>query len=276
MPAYRLYRRLRRANNGLRVGIKLWAPEGIANLDDAWEVMERGLVGIDVPLSKLAVSEGPLSQRSFDTVPKAHSFPDLTLLPGRFNLSTKYRAEADFAVQDMETVLSSKFVRERELDMDEEWFTPTVARQRMDLSAKPSPIPQSAFGPASGSGSGSQAGSLSDRASQFLSSSPAAIAARLAAGHRQSSLGTRGGTVPSRPSSGSLGGVSNWGQLAEGLPFANPAQPSSAIGTGESRPSPPDAQRSRTSSLLGRVSVLVGFGFQLTKLGPCTEWHVGC
>lgn len=249
MPAYKLFRRLRRANNGLRVGIKLWAPEGASNLDEAWGIMEKGLVGIDVPLSLLGARDGPPIRDIFDTASKKHAFPPLALLPGQFTLSTEYRAEADFTVQDMETVLSSKFVRERELDMDEEWFTPTVARRRLGSSAKASPIPQSAMGPPSGSGS--QAGSLSDRASQFLSSSPAAIAARLTAGQRQSSLGARGGSQPSRPSSSSLGGADKWGQLAEGLPFAAPvATPLS----NEARPSPPEAHRSRTSSLLSRVS----------------------
>ena len=57
LPAYRLFRRLRRQNTGLRMGIKLWGPEGFPNsstgLTEAWSVMERDLVGIDVPLERM-------------------------------------------------------------------------------------------------------------------------------------------------------------------------------------------------------------------------------
>ncbi|WWD20636.1 hypothetical protein CI109_105112 [Kwoniella shandongensis] len=218
LPAYRLFRRLRRANNGLRMGIKLWGPEGFPNssegLAEAWEIMERGLVGLNTGLEELVTGEevDPEECQRYD-------FPKLDLFGNEYTLSTDYRPEVDFHVEDMEAVLSEKFV-----DMDEDWFTPTVARRRSEevrsvaeqdqarsikklvtptsLQANTSPIPQRQQAPPAGS---------------FASAGGGSYSATRPSGSRVAS-GTAGSLK--RMHVGSVG-TDRWGALAEDLPFAS-------------------------------------------------------
>ena len=132
LPAYRLFRRLRRANSGLRLGLKLWAPEGYPSgpdgLREAWEVMEQDLIGLDVGLEALVPNE----EVEPDEGIQRYNFPSLDLFGNEYNLSVDYRPEVDFHIDDLESVLSEKFV-----DMDEDWFTPTMARHRMEGTSAP-------------------------------------------------------------------------------------------------------------------------------------------
>jgi autophagy-related protein 13 len=206
LPAYRLYRRLRRANNGLRLGIKLWGTEGYLNtpedLEAAWEVMERGMVPLDTGLDKFAPNE----TTSPDTIDE-QQFPSVNLFGTTYSMSVDYRTDVDFTVEDMESVLSEKFV-----DMDEDWFKPTVARHRMEDEAKPirkvsnptsipitSPIPQRQQAAAPGS---------------FGSTGPGSRPS-------QSRLASVGGGSIKIGSQGS----GRWGALAENMPFAAPSAP---------------------------------------------------
>lgn len=125
LPAYRLFRRLRRQNNGLRLGIKLWAPDGYTD-SEAWDVIERDLVGINAPLDDLSSPAGTGAEV------ERYAFAPLHLFGSMYELAVKYRPNVDFEVEDLESVLSERFV-----DMDEEWFTPTV-RQRASGSNTPS------------------------------------------------------------------------------------------------------------------------------------------
>ena len=178
LPAYRLFRRLRRGNTGLRLGIKLWAPEGYAK-EAAWEVMERGLVGLSTGLDHLAVPGAPKETS------ESYEIPPTDLFGTNLNLKVEYRPEVDFTVEDMESILSEKFV-----DMDEEWFKPTVQSPRKPSGPSPipstSPIPQRQQGPKS---AGSRWGSLAEGLPFVPGSSPssipsgAAIAARRLSGH---------------------------------------------------------------------------------------------
>jgi autophagy-related protein 13 len=185
LPAYRLHRRLRRANNGLKIAVKLWAPEDYtsAELPEAWAVMERGLLGLEHGLESVVAGEAvPPEDDAVEQI-----LPPLELFGLEYDLSVRYRTQVDFDVQDMEAVLSEKLV-----DMEEEWFTPTVARHRQDSLGQvipsaerrpsgPSPIPPQG------------AGSFS---------------------RPQSKLGSHGRVTPSS--------LSKWGALAEGMPFASP------------------------------------------------------
>ena len=78
LPSYRLYRRLRRSNNGLRIAMKVWAPEGYENHAEdmtlAWEVMERGLVPLDHSLDQFVLTEST-SPDTFET----HKIPSVDL-----------------------------------------------------------------------------------------------------------------------------------------------------------------------------------------------------
>ncbi|ORX41078.1 autophagy-related protein 13-domain-containing protein [Kockovaella imperatae] len=184
LPAYRLFRRLRRANSGLRLGIKLWGPEGYTN-DAAWQVMERGLIGLGVGLDQLALAGAPAE------VTEVYEPPETDLFGTKFGLRVEYRPEVDFSAEDMESILSEKFV-----DMDEEWFKPTVTASRKVSAPTPipstSPIPQrqTATG-ASGRSTSSRWGSLVEGLpfATPLGTSPssipsgAAVAARRLSGH---------------------------------------------------------------------------------------------
>jgi hypothetical protein len=132
LPAYNLHRRLRRANNGLKLGLKLWAPEGYPNteagLQEAWEIMEQDLVGLDTGLRSLVSSDIEPDQGN-----RRYDFPSLELFGNEYSLSVDYRPEVDIQMEDLESVLSEKFV-----DMEEDWFTPTVARHRMGEGSLPS------------------------------------------------------------------------------------------------------------------------------------------
>ncbi|KAK4687701.1 autophagy-related protein 13, partial [Tremellales sp. Uapishka_1] len=181
LPAYRLYRRLRRANNGLKVGIKLWTPEMAS--PEAWDVMEGGLIGMDTSLETLAhgdvIDEEDIAK---------YTLAKLDLFGNQYELSVDYRQEVDFGTEDMESALSEKF----EADVEEDWFRPTVHRYN---TSNPSPIPQRQMPMNVGPGS---AGLSSTRPERKLSGLTPGSAKRPA-----SSLGTE-----------------KWGMLAEGLPFA--------------------------------------------------------
>ena len=229
LPAYRLHRRLRRANNGLKIAVKLWAPEDYtsAELPEAWAVMERGLLGIDHGLETVVAGEAVPPE-----APSAEQLmPPLELFGLEYDLSVKYRTEVDFEVQDMEAVLSEKLV-----DMEEEWFTPTVLRHRQDSlggaqgerrPSGPSPIP-----PTQG-----QVGSYS---------------------RPQSKLGSYGKAA--------TGSLSKWGAMAEGMPFASPPVTSPtlqvslrsdmpvSVADGQSRASPTSTNNSGAAITARRLS----------------------
>jgi len=210
LPSYRLYRRLRRANNGLRIAMKVWAPEGYNNTAEdfasAWEVMERGLVPLDHSLDQFVLTEST-SPDKFET----HKIPSVDLFGSTYTLDVDYRTDVDFNVEDMESVLSEKFV-----DMDEDWFTPTVARHRMENEAgevRPSRRVSSA--------------------TAIAATSPIPQRQQAAAPGSFGSLGTGSRQSNSRVISGVAGSVKGesqnsgrWGVLAEGLPFAGPSGPS--------------------------------------------------
>ncbi|WVF67999.1 hypothetical protein IAT40_002761 [Kwoniella sp. CBS 6097] len=251
LPTYRLFRRLRRANNGIRMGLKLWAPEGYPNtsegLAEAWEVMERGLVGLDTGLDELVSGE----EVDHEEIQR-YDLPKLDMFGNEYTLSTEYRPEVDFNVEDMEAVLSEKFV-----DMDEDWFKPTVARSnsRADTESGPSSV-DSRSAP-SVSASRKFAGPTP------IPSTQSPIPQRQQALHPGSLLSAGGGSISgSKPRSsagsrvpssqreklnvGSIG-TDRWGPLGEGLPFAGPA---SGAGQGDTQGQPPSPSMATPAAIL--------------------------
>lgn len=232
LPAYRLFRRLRRINSGIRVGIKLWGPEGYPNTDEglaeAWEVMERGLISLDTSLSDLV----PSDQSPPDDSERC-DLPPLDMFGTTYAVNVEYRPEVDFSVEDLESVLSERFV-----DMDEDWFKPTVARHRMEdehgrglpaeiqsnrRTSNPTAIPSTSPIPSRQQAATPQ--SFGSAGAAFSSGRP--TGSRVASG-----VGTSVGK-------GSAG--SRWGALGEGLPFAAPRM----SGSGSEAP--------RVSSLFKRL-----------------------
>ncbi|WVR08613.1 hypothetical protein IAU60_005668 [Kwoniella sp. DSM 27419] len=216
LPAYRLYRRLRRGNNGLRMGIKLWAPEGYANtpegMAEAWTVMERDLVGLDTGLDELVSEEAVQAEEC-----QRYDMPKIDIFGNEYTLSAEYRPEVDFTIENMEAVLSEKFV-----DMDEDWFKPTVARSRSGSDGRST---NSETRVASRTNASSTPTSIPTVNSPIPQRQQALPSGSLSWAGRPGSLsGSRPGAsrVPSSQRGPSLGsvGTDRWGQLAEGLPFA--------------------------------------------------------
>lgn len=192
------------------MGIKLWGPEGYRNsragLAEAWDVMERDLVGLGTSLDEFVPSEQlPAEQR------ERYDFPALDLFGTEYSLGVEYRPEVDFHVEDMETVLSEKFI-----DMDEDWFTPTVARHRAEEEAKAtrrisvpdgmpsnSPIPPRQQAAALGSFGSVRGASISRPG-----------------GSRVPSGAAPGTSAPGVKADAGSAGTARWSALAEGLPFA--------------------------------------------------------
>lgn len=169
-------------------------------------MMEEGLISLDTGLEKLVIEGEQVEPESIER----YDFPRLDLFGNGYTLQAEYRPEVDFSTEDMEAVLSEKFV-----DMDEDWFTPTVAARRRSESnastastdhartvrkpSMPAPIPSgnlttSPIPPrqqAATAGSFASAGSFS-RA-------------------RQASISAVGAQSK---------GKDRWGALGEGLPFA--------------------------------------------------------
>lgn len=212
LPAYRLFRRLRRANNGLRLGLKLWAPEGYPSdatgLKEAWDVMEQDLIGVDVGLEALVPNDEVEPEEAI----QRYEFPSLDLFGNEYRLSVEYRPEIDFHVDDLESVLSEKLV-----DMEEDWFTPTMARHRMDS--------------VSGGASASSTNPPSRRVAtptaipSSTSSNPAPIPQRqgpASIGSFQSGVipGSRGRQASSQKSP-DPGTTERWSAIGQGLPFAS-------------------------------------------------------
>lgn len=227
LPAYRLFRRLRRLNTGLRLGIKLWGPEGYPNsldgLADAWNVMERDLVGIDVPLELMI--PGREQEASTSSMCERYDFPPLDLFGSTYELGVEYRPNTDFDVEDMESVLSERFV-----DMDEDWFTPTVARHRLEAEARVAALTSPSV--SSASRASPQPAQASPTPARYPI--PGSSLRYEAGSYRASS-----GTTPKDPSSL---GAAKWGALGENLPFASglqtdtPPSPSAATGPAPTGP----------------------------------------
>lgn len=208
LPAYKLYRRLRRANNGLRLGLKLWAPEGYphgeAGLREAWAVMEQDLISLDTGLETLVTNQDV--ERDQD--PQRYEMPSLDLFGSEYRLSVDFRPDVDFHVDDLESVLSEKLV-----DMEEDWFTPTVARHRME-------------GGSSNPSSSAASSNPPSRRVATPSSTPAPIPQRqgpASIGSYQTGLGpgSRGRQASAQSQKSTDPVVSErWGAIGEGLPFA--------------------------------------------------------
>ncbi|KAF9185532.1 autophagy protein 13, partial [Haplosporangium sp. Z 767] len=106
LPAYQLYRRLRKQNHPLKIGFRI--NRGHSPGESMFQDSE---IGIEVPLID-GETRAMLSEYRFGQVE--------TPL-GAFSLKVAYRSNCEFHVDESEAVLSSRFI-----DMDENYFTPTI------------------------------------------------------------------------------------------------------------------------------------------------------
>ncbi|KAK4047247.1 phosphoribosylformylglycinamidine synthase [Microbotryomycetes sp. JL201] len=154
MPSWNVHRRLsrRRATLGgsaLRIGCRMSMQE------------------VDDPVE----SEVDVTTRIDSTETSATEtirLPPVQTPIGNLSIECTYRLNADFAVEEIEALLSSKFI-------DEDFFKPTLARFQQNtafaaarpgslpLSARPIPAPSSASPPASDMAQKTSSGSLSSR-----------------------------------------------------------------------------------------------------------------
>lgn len=102
LPAYKLYRQLRKRNqqNSLKMVCRI----------TTGRLSSSSTIGLETPL----VDDERLMRHDF--------VPVLTPL-GSLSVHVSYRQNCRFRVDDTETLLSSRFI-----DMDENYFTPTMAR----------------------------------------------------------------------------------------------------------------------------------------------------
>ncbi|KAF9923944.1 autophagy protein 13 [Linnemannia zychae] len=115
LPAYQLYRRLKKQNHPLRIGFRVnrgQSPEE--------SMLRESEIGIEVPLIE-GETRPMLSEYRFGQVE--------TPL-GAFSLKVTYRSNCEFQVDESEAVLSSRFI-----DMDENYFTPTIVTHSQEYSA---------------------------------------------------------------------------------------------------------------------------------------------
>ncbi|KAF9935602.1 autophagy protein 13, partial [Modicella reniformis] len=121
LPAYQLYRRLRRQNHPLKIGFRV--SRGHSPEESMFRDSE---IGIEVPLIE-GETRSMLSEYRFGQVE--------TPL-GSFSLKVTYRSNCEFHVDESEALLSSKFI-----DMDENYFTPTIvthSQESMKSTNRPS------------------------------------------------------------------------------------------------------------------------------------------
>ncbi|KAF9125439.1 autophagy protein 13 [Mortierella sp. 14UC] len=115
LPAYQLYRRLKKQNHPLRIGFRV--SRGQSPEESMFREAE---IGIEVPLIE-GETRPMLSEYRFGQVE--------TPL-GAFSLKVTYRSNVEFQVDESEAVLSSRFI-----DMDENYFTPTIVTHSQESSA---------------------------------------------------------------------------------------------------------------------------------------------
>ncbi|SGY93397.1 BQ5605_C037g11588 [Microbotryum silenes-dioicae] len=174
LPSWNLHRRLarRRAGNGVVGGgvLMIGCRMSMSEQEMSNEEGKEGEVSLDTPISE---GEGEQVTETID-------FPVVATPIGGLKLMCTYRINAEFAVEDIETLLSSRFI-------DEDFFKPTMARYQQDPAFaamdRPGSLPTSAKNrtlispstspPMTGFAPKPSYGSLSSR--HHLTSAPVAI-----------------------------------------------------------------------------------------------------
>ncbi|KAF7732269.1 autophagy protein 13 [Apophysomyces ossiformis] len=114
LPCYNLYRRLRKFNdlNGLSIEYR-FASMRIPREDE---------ISIDTP-----IMDGDARNPT-----ETYDFSGVVTPLGTFKLHVRYRRNCNFQIEDSERDLSARFI-----DMDEHYFTPTMAKYRQEQDVRP-------------------------------------------------------------------------------------------------------------------------------------------
>ncbi|KAF9541816.1 autophagy protein 13 [Mortierella hygrophila] len=115
LPAYQLYRQLKKQNHPLKIGFRV--SRGQSPEESMFRESE---IGIEVPLIE-GETRPMLSEYRFGQVE--------TPL-GDFSLKVTYRSNCEFQVDESETMQRSRFI-----DMDENYFTPTIVAHSQESGA---------------------------------------------------------------------------------------------------------------------------------------------
>ncbi|EIN04650.1 hypothetical protein PUNSTDRAFT_122707 [Punctularia strigosozonata HHB-11173 SS5] len=126
MPAWKLYKRLRRRNAypALEIKLRITTEEGVS---------EPGVLGFDTPFAPSSPSDRRRPSSPPSTSTTTHSFAPIPHAAGTLAIRTTYLTHPNFAVDDLESLLSDRFLAE---GPD---FTPTLNKnlQRESLQAFP-------------------------------------------------------------------------------------------------------------------------------------------
>ncbi|KAI8093847.1 autophagy-related protein 13-domain-containing protein [Halteromyces radiatus] len=120
LPAYNLHRRLRKFNDDrdLAIGYQ-FSPRNIRRHDE---------ISLDT-----SILEGDARNPT-----KSYTFTDIMTPLGTFKLQVNYRRNCDFKIEDSERDISDRFV-----DMDEQFFTPTIEKYQQGYHTPSRPRPLS-------------------------------------------------------------------------------------------------------------------------------------
>ncbi|KAF8900759.1 autophagy-related protein 13-domain-containing protein [Gymnopilus junonius] len=126
LPAWKFYKRLKRRlggvnRNHLAIKLRVRSPGDSET--------ERHILGFDAPPSPTYRSPLPTA---------THTFPSVAHLLGTFTLSTTYLTTPNFQLDELESLLSSKFI-----SLDLEGFIPTLDKNRQRDSISSSSLPNS-------------------------------------------------------------------------------------------------------------------------------------
>ncbi|PPQ70080.1 hypothetical protein CVT26_013414 [Gymnopilus dilepis] len=115
LPAWKAYKRLKRriGRNGLAIRVR------VRGVGESELEMDRDVLGFDTPPSP---THHPLPTST-------HTFPPVAHLLGTFTLSTTYLTAPHFQLDELESLLSSKFIS-LDLNSDLEGFIPTLDKNR--------------------------------------------------------------------------------------------------------------------------------------------------
>ncbi|CDZ97973.1 Phosphoprotein involved in cytoplasm to vacuole targeting and autophagy [Phaffia rhodozyma] len=133
MPLHRLARRLRsgRSGAGLRIGVKVSMDHRSGPKQSG--PLEDGCLGLEERIEAEGVREGALETWEFDGV--GHVY-------GTLSLTAQYRSNVNLYLDSKEASVSSRLLFSTSDDIDEAYFTPTIAlaRRSSDYPASTPPL----------------------------------------------------------------------------------------------------------------------------------------
>ncbi|KAF4609477.1 hypothetical protein D9613_012304 [Agrocybe pediades] len=129
-PAWKFYKRLKRRSN--RLGIRL----RVRSEGDS--ILESSVFGFELGTENSILGAKPSSTHPSPLPTSTHAFPPVSHLLGTFTLSTTYLTTPDFQLDELESLLSSRFI-----SLDLQGFIPTLDKNKQRDSITGSSLPTS-------------------------------------------------------------------------------------------------------------------------------------